>query len=110
MGRSIAVQNSPFTIHADDKGHGGASHYYTVPEIGAKIAFQNGPVKEVGRNGIDEMTLIAILIDRLRCFQDGPFACDDNRFALTALRHARMNLIARTKDRKERGVEGYNKA
>lgn len=37
------------------------------------IGFQNGPIKEVGVNGVTQEALIAICIDRLRSFQEGPF-------------------------------------
>jgi hypothetical protein len=70
------------------------------------ISFQNGPVLEAGINGITQEALITVCIDRLRCFQSGDFACDDNLDALTHLEAALTCLQKRTRDRLSRGVEG----
>ena len=72
------------------------------------VSFQNGPIKEAGVNGISGEALIAIVIDRLRSFQAGPFSCRDNAVALTKLEEAMMWLQKRTRDRLARGVEGTN--
>jgi hypothetical protein len=114
----------------DQPGAGGACHRYditgfdteknpsaTLPD-GYKssfsrtiILFQNGPIKEVGCvNGISQEALLVILIDRLRSFQAGTYACRDNAIALTHLEDALMWLQKRTRDRISRGVEGLNKA
>ena len=102
----------------DEPGHGGASHVYTIAygfnpltDAGGslekcRIEFQNGPVKEVGINGITQEALIAVVIDRLRCFQSGSYACRENAIALTKLEEAMMWLQKRTMDRVRRGVEG----
>lgn len=39
-------------------------------------------------------------------FQNGPFACEANKVALTYLETAQHYLQQRTKERMERGVEG----
>ncbi len=103
----------------DDPGHGGACHRYTItgpenrlPEVGmvpafqVKIRFQNGPIKEVGTNGITHEALLAILADRLEGFQSGPYACEDNAEALAHIKAAQEVLQRRTKARLARGVEG----
>jgi hypothetical protein len=54
--------------------------------------------------------LIAIVIDRLRGFQSGPFSCRENALALTKMEEALHWLNARTRDRMERGVEGKSVA
>lgn len=104
----------------DEPGQGGACHVYNIgvdisrPEEPAKkrqmtiIAFQNGPIKEAGVNGLSQEALLAILIDRLRSFQAGPFACRENALALTKFEEAMMWLQKRTRDRLARGVEGTN--
>jgi hypothetical protein len=74
------------------------------------IGFQNGPIKEFGVNGCQNEDLIAIVIDRLRCFQKGQFSCRENAIALTKLEEALLWLDKRTADRKARNVEGFNKA
>lgn len=70
------------------------------------LRFQNGPIQEVGVNGITNEALLAVLIDRLEGFQAGPFACAENAEALAMLREAQHWLKARTMSRQERGVEG----
>lgn len=72
------------------------------------IHFQEGPIKEFGINGITQEALLAICIDRLRGFQGGPFACDDNHEACVHLLSALQCLQRRTVARIKRGVEGTN--
>lgn len=89
----------------------GACHVYQIrfpdPRSGLlNLFFQNGPVKENGVNGITNEALLAILIDRLEGFQQGPFECVENANALVYLRAALRWLKWRTLDRRERGVEG----
>lgn len=97
----------------DTPGPGGACHEYAViipgqtPAIA--LSFQNGPIDEAGVNGITEEVLLAILIDRLRGFQAGPFACPENAAALNCMESALRWLAQRTRKRVERGVEGKMK-
>ena len=104
----------------DAPGAGGANHNYLLSwnhdsnGIAAQrdtldISFQNGPIKEAGVNGVTQEALLAIVIDRLRSFQAGPFACRDNAVALTKCEEALMWLHRRTRDRIQRGVEGQTK-
>ena len=102
----------------DEPGQGGACHVYSIaygfnPGTDAggsmekcRIEFQNGPIQECGVNGISQESLIAVVIDRLRSFQAGPYACRENALALTKLEEALMWLQKRTRDRIARGVEG----
>ena len=102
----------------DEKGQGNANHKYQIidvaPEIGQPVRvlgtvdFQNGPIKEFGVNGVMNEDLIAIVIDRMRGFQSGDYACRDNAIALTKLEEALMWLRNRTNEREARGVEGTN--
>ena len=78
----------------------------TRDETSLKILFQNGPIAEAGVNGITQEVLLAILMDRLRSFQSGPYACRENALALTKLEEAQHWLQARTIGRMKRGVEG----
>jgi hypothetical protein len=98
----------------DDPGQGGACHKYAVL-TGAglpllTVDFQNGPIQEVGLNGVQQEHLAATIIDRLRCFQAGPFSSRYNAIALTKFEEGLMWLQRRTVDRVRRGVEGFNKA
>lgn len=111
----------------DEPGSGGANHRYEITGFGlgtnpsaadfheyaslkdcAKevIIFQNGPIKEVGVNGLTHEALMAIIIDQLDSFQNGPFRCEDNETALLHCREALKILQNRTRARIARGVEG----
>lgn len=70
------------------------------------INFQNGPIKEFGVNGVTQEALLAIVIDRLRSFQAGPFACEANQKALDYISLGADFLKDRTSARIARGVEG----
>lgn len=109
--------NDKLTITVrDEPGHGGASHVYEVSGWSQKgapedscytvIRFQNGPINENGVNGLTQEVLLAIVADRLRSFQAGPFACRENALALTKIEEAQHWLHSRTLARMQRGVEG----
>lgn len=106
----------------DEEGAGGANHLYAVygldpsnnpsaddycrDETRATILFQNGPIAENGVNGLTHEVLLAIVADRLRSFQAGPYACKANACALTKIEEAQHWLQQRTLERMRRGVEG----
>lgn len=94
----------------DEPGAGGANHQYqvTTPDgrVNMHIDFQNGPINENGVNGVTQEVLLAIVIDRLRAFQAGQFACRENALALTKIEEAQHWLLHRTRQRMARGVEG----
>lgn len=93
----------------DEPGAGGANHHYAIDlpyAVSTEIFFQNGPVENSEPNGITQEVLLAIVIDRLQCFQRGPFACRENAIALTHIETAMMWLQQRTRDRIARNVEG----
>lgn len=106
----------------DDPGQGGANHRYEIsgfdaesnPSSGGEdhsrlvILFQNGPIGVDGNgvNGITQEALLAIVADRLRSFQKGPYSCKANACALTHIEEAQHWLQQRTLERMRRGVEG----
>lgn len=98
-------------------GPGNAHHHYLIRckerKEGTRdfvgIRFQDGPIKEFGVNGVVDENLIAIVIDRLRGFQDGAYKCRENALALTKLEESLMWLKERTRSREIRGVEGTHK-
>jgi len=112
----------------DEPGSGGANHLYQISGINTRtnkscpfntgqglptdnatvvfLLFQNGPIPEVGTNGVTHEALLAILIDRLESFQAGPFKCEENAAALSHLQAAQAALKSRTEKRLARGVEG----
>jgi hypothetical protein len=69
------------------------------------LAFQHGD-PAVEANGLTNEALLAVMIDRLRGFQSGPFAGRENTIALTKLEEALLWLEKRTREREARGVEG----
>ena len=75
--------------------------------VHSTLNFQNGPIGEVGVNGIQNEPVIAILIDRLK-FLDAAFPSDFNKNAIMHLEEALKSLQARTANRISRGVEGTN--
>ncbi len=96
----------------DEPGAGGANHKYGIDLLGGEsnsgplIPFQNGPIAEVGVNGVSQEALLAIVEDRLKCFQAGQYACRENAIALTHIQDAMHWLHHRTRERVARGVEG----
>jgi hypothetical protein len=93
----------------DEPGAGGANHEYDVvlpSKKTTRISFQNGPINEAGINGLTQEVLLAIVTDRLRAFQKGPFACRENALALTKIEEAQHWLHSRTLARMARNVEG----
>jgi hypothetical protein len=109
----------------DKPGAGGANYRYDIvgfdtdnnpsstPPDGYKssfsrlpVIFQNGPIKEAGVNGVTNEALLAIVEDRLKGFQRGPFACEANAMALAHVELALACLRSRTAERAARGVEG----
>lgn len=73
------------------------------------VAFtiQNGPVKEVGKNGCQVVDMIAVakhMIEQL----NKNFPCRENSVTITKLDEALMWQERRTKDRESRGVEGHS--
>lgn len=94
----------------EELGPGGAPHYYRVRCINmdgsTHINFQNGPINEVGPNGITMEALLAVVKDRLEHFQAGPYPCEENAYALDAVNDALAALHQRTAKRLVRGVEG----
>jgi len=104
--------NDTLTIAAlDEPGHGGANHVYEVSGGECPptyIVFQNGPISVDGNgvNGVTHESLLAIVADRLRSFQKGPYSCKANACALTHIEEAQHWLQQRTLERMRRGVEG----
>lgn len=118
--------NDTLDIAAEDApGSGGANHRYSITGFDTEhnpsnadadgyvasfsrqvILFQNGPIAEVGVNGVTHEALLAIVADRLRSFQKGPFSCKANACALTHIEEAMHWLQQRTIERMRRGVEG----
>lgn len=97
----------------DEPDVGGANHDYRLTACSEKneppvclIHFQTGPISHPGVNGFSNESFLAVVIDRLKGFQAGPFACSENALALIDLEEAMQLLHDRTRERISRGVEG----
>jgi hypothetical protein len=109
--------NESIVLRADEADGSGASHNYTAyveqPEKDgwqiAFIQFQKGPRNVEGSiAGMTEAALLAVLIDRLRGFQAGPYSCRENAIQLTHLEECLHWTKARADERARRGVLGHN--
>ncbi len=104
--------NESIEIRTDDPDPSGAAHFYTAMIEGRVIAdvqFQKGPRNVEGSiPGLTEAAMLAILIDRLRGFQSGPYSCRENAIQLTKLEEVLHWTKARADERAKRGVLGRN--
>lgn len=91
-----------------------APHHYIISDYTlaskqlGKIDFQEGPILEVGTNGVQNIDLLAIVKNNLEHFQKSEFSCRENAIAITHIETAMAFLAKRTLERKQRGVEGKN--
>lgn len=102
--------NDSITLTSDEPDKSGAAHCYQATIEAAPvlvIQFQKGPRNEPASiPGATEASVIAVLIDRLRGFQAGPYACRENAIILTKLEECLMWTRARADARARRGVLG----
>lgn len=104
--------NESILITTDAPDQSGAAHQYALRIGGvtiAQIQFQQGPRNVEGSiPGATEAAILAVLIDRLRGFQSGPYACRENAIQLTKLEETLHWTKARADERARRGVLGTN--
>jgi hypothetical protein len=102
--------NESIEIVTDEPDTSGAAHYYEFAINGQEVGhvqFQQGPRNEPGSTpGITEAAMLVAMIDRLRGFQAGPFACRENAIILTKLEECLHWTRARADARAKRGVLG----
>ena len=105
---SIYTDHNGVAVLCDKPGH-----FYHISDSDGKLLdiclFQDGPIKDVGVNGIQNEHLLAILINRL-AYLNNVFRCEENEAALQNLKNALDHLEARTRNRMARNVEGSFKA
>ena len=112
--QKIEKLNAVYAV--DKKGNGGANHEYVIRasfdgciQDLANIKFQDGARKEENnQHGIIDSDLLEIVRDRLKSFQDGPFASHYNEHALKHIEEALHCMNARVEDRIKRNVLGTN--
>ncbi|WP_243386658.1 hypothetical protein [Bacillus kexueae] len=56
------------------------------------IKFQEGAIDEVGINGCQVEDVLAVLINKLKSYQSGPFSCMENSLAINNLANAQYAL------------------
>ena len=117
--------NESILISRDERdidGGGGASHRYTAAMLPLgdgplsaspvlDIQFQHGARDEEGSTaGVTDATLLAIVLDRYKAFQAGPFGCRENAIIITKLEESIHWMKHRADERARRNVLGHNKA
>ena len=104
--------NESIVIYSDTPDGSGAAHIFDMHIAGhsvGSVQFQKGPRNVEGSTpGVTEAALLAILIDRLRGFQAGPYGCRENAIQLTHLEECLHWTKARADERAKRGVLGKN--
>ena len=88
-----------------------APHHFKVVNVEdgstvGRVDFQEGPIKEVGINGVNNEDLILMVVCRLESFQKSEYACNENAEALEHLYGAIDALRSRTNRRAAAGIEG----
>jgi hypothetical protein len=87
---------------------------YSLPDFrdegpSQEITFYKLNEDGTSQNGTTIEAVLDVLIDRLKGLNER-FSCRENALAITKLQEANMWLNERTRERKERGVEGKHVA
>lgn len=117
MEGALALHKNTIVFHEESFNNNAPHHYFIadrngevdengVPKFLATLSFQDGPINEVGINGVMGENLLAIVADRLKHFQQSEYATRENACALTHIEEALMWLNKRTSERELRNVEG----
>lgn len=99
-------------IVVDEVGPGGANHDYSIQSVDGNatyldVFFQKGARKEAGsQHGVIDSDLLEIVRDRLKAFQEGPYASPYNEAALSHVEWALDWMNKRVEDRIKRSVLG----
>ena len=113
-----SILNQAITIMAEEPQDEGAPTLYRIQlrlpvkapsdSLEIDLLFQRGAVGADGSNvnGISDESLMEVLINRLKAFQAGPWACETQAAALEHLEKALAALELRTTRRQEADVEG----
>lgn len=80
----------------------------SVNENQITFTIQDGPIKECGVNGIQVTDMLRYCKELFKSLNKD-FPCRENALTITKIEEAIHWQDARTKDRENRKVEGYNK-
>ena len=75
-----------------------------------RVVFQKGLPQTTGVNGCRVEDVIAVALERIRRYQTGSLACEENEEAMRALRAAMRAMESRKRRRIEQGVFSTMKA
>jgi hypothetical protein len=75
-----------------------------------RVVFQKGLPQTTGVNGCRVEDVIAVALERIRRYQTGSLACEENEEAIRALRAAMRAMESRKRRRIEQGVFSTMKA
>ena len=109
--REIRNNGQTEVVCVDQPGPGGVCHEYLISQAEGPLSFflvmfQKGPITcDEDVNGCQIEDLIAICIDRLEGFRNGPFSCDENEEAIFCLESTLVWLEDRTADHETRGLK-----
>ena len=107
-GTVMEVRNNKFTqnytkVYCEDDWKFNAPHHFTISSVEGKVLneihFQEGPIKEVGINGVNNEDLLLAVVTRLEAFQNSDYRCDENAEAINAIYEAVDALRKRTNKR-----------
>ena len=95
------------TKHTGNDGEP-AFHGVLSNKNGVTFTIQDGPIKEVGVNGLQATDLLFFTCELFKSLNKA-FPCRENSLTITKIEEALHWQEARTKDRVKRDVEGFNK-
>lgn len=93
----VMEYNAPHHFHVRDA---------KTDKVLSEVHFQEGPIKEVGVNGVCNEDLLLMVYARLDCFQHSDYMCTENEEAMRHIEEAVKALRSRTNRRKAAGIEG----
>jgi hypothetical protein len=82
--------------------------YIVEKDTTVSFTIQDGPIREVGVNGVQIDEVIRWAKVKIEGF-NAAFPCRENSMVITKLDEALLWLLKRKLDREARGVEGFNK-
>ena len=84
-----------------------------IEGIGFHIEWQDGPLRDNGSvkeaSGAFVEDVLEAVLERVEYYQNSKYACRENRKIISRIEEALHWCEHRTKDRKQRGVEGKHK-
>lgn len=104
-----AMNQPDFNTFGSTSGNNGSrSKYIAVDNESLHFTIQDGPIKEVGVNGLQATDLLNFTKELFKSLNKD-FPCRENALTITKIEEAIHWQDARTRDRESRKVEGYNK-